>query len=64
MLMGTVILGIVGIIFLFLAMVVLRRRRARLSRQEQYISASGLRWLRTQQGYGWGAVASSCGDVT
>lgn len=60
--MGTVTLGIVTVILL--ATFVVRRRRARLSRQEQYMSQSALRWLRAQQAYGWGAVPSSSDDVT
>jgi hypothetical protein len=42
--MSTVSLGIVTITFL--AHVIVRRRRAHLSQKEQYLSPSGLRWLR------------------
>ena len=46
--MSIVILGIVGIATSTLfARYIGRRRRARLTIKEQYLSASGLRWLRT-----------------
>jgi|1186.fasta_scaffold27467_3 hypothetical protein len=42
--MGTVIPGTV--VFILLALYFMGRRRTRLSRTEQYMSPSGLRWLR------------------